>query len=65
MARAARRSNSTLIELFLDMLASERGAAPNTLAAYARDLARFASFAQKRGCSLSAVERDDMDQQGG
>ena len=31
-------SNNHAIELFLDMLAAERGAAENTLAAYLRDL---------------------------
>ena len=34
MARRPRQSDETLIELFLDMLAAERGAAANTLAAY-------------------------------
>ena len=32
------RANSRSIEFFLDMLAAERGAAENTLAAYRRDL---------------------------
>ncbi len=42
MARPARHSDDTLIELFLDMLAAERGAGENTLAAYRRDLDDFA-----------------------
>ena len=33
------------IETFLEMLAAERGAAANTLAAYAADLADFTAFA--------------------
>jgi integrase/recombinase XerD len=33
-----------LVELFLDMLASERGGAKNTLAAYSRDLEDLSSF---------------------
>jgi integrase/recombinase XerD len=37
------------IEAFLEMMAAERGAARNTLAAYAADLADFAGFAQGRG----------------
>jgi integrase/recombinase XerD len=39
MARQPHASNETLIELFLDMLAAERGASANTLDAYRRDLA--------------------------
>ena len=39
MRRARKLADSVLIELFLDMLAAERGASKNTLAAYARDLA--------------------------
>src|SRR5712691_6638778 len=42
MARPAKNSDQALIELFLDMVAAERGGAKNTLAAYARDLADFA-----------------------
>ena len=41
-ARPARQSDERLIALFLDMLAAERGAGDNTLAAYGRDLADFA-----------------------
>jgi integrase/recombinase XerD len=37
----AQQTDATLIELFLDMLAAERGAGANTLAAYGRDLADF------------------------
>jgi integrase/recombinase XerD len=47
MARPAKNpdnnSDQVLIELFLDMVAAERGGAKNTLAAYARDLADFAA----------------------
>ena len=41
MSRAS-ASSDRLAELFLDMLAAERGAAANTLAAYRRDLDDFA-----------------------
>lgn len=37
------------IEAFLEMLAAERGAARNTLAAYAADLTDFSRFAEQRG----------------
>jgi integrase/recombinase XerD len=59
VAPKAKNSNEALIELFLDMVAAERGGAKNTLAAYARDLADFsAALASKasdqRGHSISA-----------
>ena len=43
MGRRPRASNETLIELFLDMIAAERGASRNTLDAYRRDLADFSA----------------------
>ena len=42
MSRASASTDRRLVELFLDMLAAERGAAANTLAAYRRDLDDFA-----------------------
>src|ERR1700739_1282764 len=42
MGRAKSTSDASLIELFLDMLAAERGAAANTLAASGRVLDEFA-----------------------
>ncbi len=44
------------VEAFLEMLAAERGAAPNTLAAYARDLSGFAGFAAGRGQAVAAAD---------
>ena len=44
MSRAGR-----LVGLFLDMLAAERGAAANTLAAYRRDLEDYAAFLAAKG----------------
>lgn len=43
-------------EAFLEMLAAERGAARNTLAAYAADLADFARFAAARGSALHEAD---------
>src|SRR5437867_1545940 len=40
---------STQIERFLDHLSVERGLSGNTIAAYRRDLARYASFLSSRG----------------
>lgn len=37
------------LEAFLEMLAAERGAAPNTMAAYRADLDDFAAFLHRRG----------------
>jgi integrase/recombinase XerD len=45
------------VEAFLEMLAAERGAARNTLAAYAADLADFASFLGARGAAPAAERR--------
>jgi integrase/recombinase XerD len=42
-------------ESFLEMLAAERGASPNTLKAYAADLADFAAHVRAAGETLSAA----------
>ena len=44
------------IEAFLEMLAAERGAAPNTLDAYLSDLQDFAAFATGRGVAASGAD---------
>lgn len=44
------------VEAFLEMLAAERGAARNTLAAYAADLNDFAAFAAARGRAVHAAD---------
>jgi integrase/recombinase XerD len=41
---SSRTSDTTLVGLFLDMLAAEQGAGPNTLDAYRRDLTDFSEF---------------------
>ena len=43
------------VEAFLEMLAAERGAARNTLAAYRADLADAAAFAARRGEAPGAM----------
>ena len=45
-----------LVSLFLDMLASERGAAPNTLAAYRRDLDDYLEHLAGAGCHPEDVD---------
>jgi integrase/recombinase XerD len=42
-----------LIERFLEMLAAERGAAANTIAAYGRDLDDYGGFLRQRECGLA------------
>jgi integrase/recombinase XerD len=48
----------TLVESFLDMMSAERGAAQNTLDAYARDILAFAEDCAKAGCDLKTADRD-------
>lgn len=43
------------IELFLEMMAAERGAAANTLEAYRRDLEGFAGFLSRRARALAGA----------
>ena len=45
-------------EAFLEMMAAERGASPNTMAAYARDLEGFAEFAAANGARIEAATAD-------
>jgi len=59
----ARRPNAMLdgqIELFLDMLAAERGASINTLDAYRRDLTDFAADLTAAGIHISAAKNNDI-----
>src|SRR5438034_8959373 len=42
------------LDLYLSHLRVERGLAPNTVAAYGTDLARFARFCEERGASEPA-----------
>jgi integrase/recombinase XerD len=60
MARRPRPSNESLIELFLDMLAAERGASGNTLDAYRRDLTDFAADLTRAGGSVATAGGDDL-----
>src|SRR6266446_999326 len=60
MAPTAKDSDQALIELFLDMVAAERGAAKNTLAAYSRDLADLSAELGKPGCAIARASTDDL-----
>ncbi len=51
----------TLVAEYLGHLAVERGASPNTLAAYERDLNEYADFLAARGITgPDAIQRDDV-----
>ena len=52
--------DSRLIDLYLDMLAAERGAARNTLDAYRRDLEDFSGFLREQGSTIAAATSDDI-----
>jgi integrase/recombinase XerD len=60
MAPKAKNSDQAWIELFLDMIAAERGGAKNTLAAYARDLADFSAELGKAGRTIAGASTDDL-----
>lgn len=57
---AAATETARFVEMFLEMLAAERGAAANTLEAYRRDLAQFTAFAHKRGWSAASADTDTV-----
>ena len=56
--RSAETPLSRHVETFLEMMAAERGAAPNTIESYRRDLADFSAFAQARRQSPEAASAD-------
>jgi integrase/recombinase XerD len=55
-----KQSDERLIDLYLDMLAAERGAAANTLEAYRRDLEDFSSDLADRGRVIASAEAEDI-----
>lgn len=55
---ANRRAAGGLAAEFLDMAAAERGASKNTLDAYARDLADYVGFLNRRGGSALTADTD-------
>jgi integrase/recombinase XerD len=60
MPLSSARSDGALIELFLDMLAAERGAATNTLAAYRRDLADYADALRTAGTDIARASTAEL-----
>jgi len=59
-ARGARNTDQKLAALYLDMLAAERGAGNNTLAAYGRDLADFTDYLSGADASIASAATDDL-----
>ena len=57
---ARRATDATSIELFLDMLAAERGAGANTLAAYRNDLDDLSSYLGAGGKTIARADTDDL-----
>jgi len=55
------RAVSPLIESFLDMMSAERGASPNTLTAYRRDLLDFTADVAKAGSDLKRATREQRN----
>jgi len=53
-------SDARLTGLFLDMLAAEQGAGPNTLDAYRRDLTDFSEFLTSAGHSFTDAETQTL-----
>ncbi|MGA7033076.1 MAG: site-specific tyrosine recombinase XerD [Pseudolabrys sp.] len=60
MTRRPRASDEALVELFLDMLAAERGAGANTLAAYRNDLEDMSAHLRASGRSITSATTDDL-----
>jgi integrase/recombinase XerD len=57
---APKPSDQAAIELFLDMLAAERGGAKNTLAAYTRDLEDLCTHLASAKRSIANASTDDL-----
>jgi integrase/recombinase XerD len=60
MVRRPIPSDETLVELFLDMQAAERGAGENTLAAYRNDLADLSAHLRAAGRGIAIATTDDL-----
>ncbi len=60
MAARGNNSDQALIELFLDMLAAERGGASNTLVAYRRDLEDLSAALSGGASSIGKASTDDL-----
>jgi integrase/recombinase XerD len=59
-SKAQPKTSDRLIALFLDMLAAERGARPNTLSAYRTDLDDFEDYLTTTGVRVAAASSEDI-----
>jgi integrase/recombinase XerD len=59
-AKLASAPTSNFIELFLEMLAAERGAGENTLAAYTTDLEDLAAYLRSRGETVTLAQTEAL-----
>ena len=60
MATRPKTSDATLVELFLDMQAAERGAGENTLSAYRNDLDDLTAHLRAAGRSIAGASTNDL-----
>jgi integrase/recombinase XerD len=60
MTRRQRASDEALVELFLDMLAAERGAGENTLSAYRNDLEDLSAHLRATSRTIADASTDDL-----
>jgi integrase/recombinase XerD len=60
MTRRQRSSDDALVELFLDMLAAERGAGANTLSAYRNDLEDLSAHMRASRRALAGATTDNL-----
>jgi len=60
MTGRPRANDEAAIELFLDMLAAERGAGQNTLAAYRNDLEDLSAHLRAHGVAIADADTDDL-----
>ncbi len=49
-----------LVEAFLEMMSAERGASPNTLSSYQRDMNDFAGFLAREGTAMDGASSDEI-----
>jgi integrase/recombinase XerD len=60
MATRPKSSDATLVELFLDMQAAERGAGENTLSAYRNDLDDLTAHLRAAGVTIAGASTNDL-----
>jgi len=52
--------DARFVEMFLEMMSAERGARPNTLQAYGRDLADYSAFLARRDRRFATAQAEDV-----